>query len=158
LSSHNTSSHGRKKGDDDNNSNDDDYYFHHHQQQKEEGENNNNNYFFMRIYSQAVKEAMSILGESAILVTNYLEEKYSITLEETANEPQKLTEALDAAIDGGARIVQRRILRLIYERLDLKPPTLWMMTDFEGKLQELERHYKHSKRADKNNNSNSNSV
>jgi hypothetical protein len=96
---------------------------------------NEDNKPFKEIYAQAVNEAMSILGEGASLVTSYLERKYSISLDDTADNPKLLSDALDSAIDGGARIVQRRILRLLYEKMNLKLPSIMLMTvNFEDKI------------------------
>ncbi len=97
---------------------------------------------FQEIYAQAVDEAISILGEGAALVTSHLERKYSINLQDTADNPKLLSDALDSAIDGGARIVQRRILRLLYEKMNLKVPSLMLMTvNFEEKIFQARKAY-----------------
>lgn len=97
---------------------------------------------FKEIYAEAVREAMSVLGEGTFLVTSHLERKYSVSLEDTADNPQVLSEALDSAIDGGARIVQRRILRLLYEKIDLKLPSIMLMTvNFENKVDQAKKDY-----------------
>ena len=97
---------------------------------------------FKEIYSEAVEEALTILGESTTLVTSYLEKKYKINLLDTANNPTTLSEALDAAIDGGARVVQRRILRLIYEKMDFKPAsTMSNSLDFAGKVMQAKKDF-----------------
>src|SRR5712692_775984 len=98
-----------------------------HQQEveREQGEminvqNNNDN--FRKIYAEAVREAMSILGEGTAVITTHLEQKYSINLADTADNPKALSEALEFSLIGGKRVIQRRILRLLYEKIDHKPP------------------------------------
>lgn len=100
---------------------------------------------FKEIYAQAVTEAMSILGEGTSLVTGYIERKYGIDLASTADNPRILSEALDAAIDGGARVIQRRILRLLYDKMNIKVPSTMMMTvDFEGKISQAKKDFAES--------------
>ena len=97
---------------------------------------------FNKIYAEAVAEGLSILGEGTSLVTGHLERKYSVKLTDTAESPKILTEALDAAIDGGARVVQRRILRLIYEKMNIPLPSASFMTvDFEAKIAQARKDY-----------------
>ena len=96
---------------------------------------------FKEIYAQAVEQGMSILGEGTSLVTSYLERRYSITLADTSDNPKILSEALDAAIDGGARVVQRRILRLLYESMGIKQPPNIMSASFEEKVSQARKAY-----------------
>jgi len=97
---------------------------------------------FKNIYSEAVSEGMSILGESASLVTSFLERKYSISLSDTDDNPKILAEALGSAIDGGARVVERRILRLLYEKMNMKLPSVMLMTvNFEEKVNQARQDY-----------------
>ncbi|WP_337863225.1 hypothetical protein [Nitrososphaera sp.] len=96
---------------------------------------------FEEAYSAAVAEGMKILGEKvAAVVENYLEQKYSIRLEDTVNNPQALADALDAAIDGGARVVLRRILRVLHQQMDLDPPTR-MTVDYAERIREVKKQY-----------------
>jgi hypothetical protein len=89
---------------------------------------------FTSIYAEAVTDALSILGDKvAAVVTSYLNEKYSIHLTETADNPKALSDALDVAIDGGKRIVERRILRLLYQKIGLTAPSS-MTVNFEDKI------------------------
>lgn len=99
-----------------------------------------NNNDFDKIYGEVVKEALSVLGEGTSLITNYLEQKYSITLAATADNPKALSEALGAALDGSRRIILRRILRLLYERINIKFPS-FMTIDFEEKLIQVRKEY-----------------
>jgi hypothetical protein len=54
------------------------------------------------------------------IVTDYLEQKYSIRIDMTADNPSLLDEALDKAIDGGRLIVERRIIRLLFEKSEIE--------------------------------------
>jgi len=81
----------------------------------------NNITFFEKAYSSAVKEGMLILGEDVSkIVQDYIEEKYSFVLENTSQNPKALSEALHFAIDGGKRIIERRIIRLLSKKLDIE--------------------------------------
>jgi len=94
-----------QKGNDSNDSNDDD---------------NNKNILFQKAYANAVNQSMEILGEGVSkIVQDYIEDKYSIQLENTCNNPSALSEALHFAIDGGKRIIERRIIRLLSKSLKL---------------------------------------
>lgn len=89
---------------------------------------------FASVYAEAVTEALSILGDKvAAVVSNYLDEKYSMHLTQTADNPKALSDALDIAIDGGKRVVERRILRLLYQKIGLPAPSA-MTVDFEDKV------------------------
>ena len=81
--------------------------------------NNNSNILFQKAYANAVKQSMEILGEVSKVVQDYVEDKYSIQLENTCNNPSALSEALNFAIDGGKRIIERRIIRLLSKSLKL---------------------------------------
>lgn len=77
---------------------------------------------FEEIYGQAVDESLSILGQHiASIIILYVNEKHSIRLSETYDNPKALTEALKSTLDGGTRIIQRRILRLLYYKLGIEP-------------------------------------
>ncbi len=81
----------------------------------------NNITFFEKAYSSAVKEGMLILGEDVSkIVQDYIEEKYSFVVENTSQDPKALSEALQFAIDGGKRIIERRIIRLLSKKLDFE--------------------------------------
>ncbi len=81
----------------------------------------NNITFFEKAYSTAVKEGMLILGEDVSkIVQDYIEEKYSFLIENTAQNPKALSEALYFAINGGKRIIERRIIRLLSKKLDIE--------------------------------------
>ena len=103
---------------------------------------------FKEIYAEAVEEGMSILGEGTSLVTSHIERKYSISLVDTADNPKILSEALDAAIDGGARVVQRRILRLLYEKMSVKLPPNMMTVSFDVKIIQAKRDYDNATKGD----------
>ena len=95
-----------QKVNDNDNSNDDD--------------NNNKSILFQKAYATAVNKSMEILGDQVSkIVQDYIEDKYSIQLENTCNNPSALSEALHFAIDGGKRIIERRIIRLLSQTLKL---------------------------------------
>ncbi|MDW3631404.1 MAG: hypothetical protein QOK71_08200 [Nitrososphaeraceae archaeon] len=73
-----------------------------------------------RACARSVKEGMQILGEDVSkIVQDYIEEKYSFVIENTSQDPKALSEALHFAIDGGKRIIERRIIRLLSKKLDI---------------------------------------
>ena len=89
---------------------------------------------FKEIYGQAVTESLSILGQPiANIIISLVYEKHSIHLSETSDNPKALTEALNSTLDGGTRIIQRRILRSLYHKIGIEPqfaPTI----NFEEKV------------------------
>lgn len=95
---------------------------------------------FEKAYAEAVEEAMLMLGEGAHLITDYLEQKYAIRLAETSDNPKALSEALNAALDESRRVIERKILRLLYARLNMK--LQWSINmDFEGKIRQAREMY-----------------
>jgi hypothetical protein len=100
-------------------------------------DNNNKNILFQKAYANAVNEAMEILGgQVSKIVQDYIEDKYFIQLENTCDNPSALTEALNFAIDGGKRIIERRIIRLLSKsfKLDYHASTL---IDFEKEIDDM---------------------
>jgi hypothetical protein len=76
---------------------------------------------FDEAFAQATSESLKILGVVVSkIVTDYLEEKYSIHLTKTVTNPAALDEALEHAIDGGRIIVERRLVNLLYEKLGME--------------------------------------
>jgi hypothetical protein len=101
---------------------------------------------FDEAYSEAVTQAFEILGNQVSkIVTDYLQQKHSIILNKTAANPAILDEALNNAIDGGRFIIERRIIRLLYEKLGLEDyNTEITELGFEGKINEARRRYKNA--------------
>ena len=96
---------------------------------------------FKEAYKQAVEEALWILGKNiSVVINSYILEKYSIRLTDTGDNPKVLSDALEAVIDGGSRIVQRRILRLLYDRIGVELPFA-MTTNFEDKILKAKKEY-----------------
>jgi hypothetical protein len=96
---------------------------------------------FKEAYEQAVTEALSILGlHVSAVITSYIEEKYSIRLSDTADNPKALSDALEATIDGARRIVQRRILRLLYNNIGIPLPFV-ITINFEEKILNARKEY-----------------
>ena len=93
--------------------------------------------FFEKAYSSAVKEGMIILGENVSkIVQDYIEDKYSFLIENTSQDPNALSEALHFAIDGGKRIVERRIIRLLSKKLDVDYHSTELI-NFEKQIKEM---------------------
>ena len=69
------------------------------------------NYTFPKVNGapeQAVTQALSILGKDvSAIITSYIKDKYSVRLSDTADNPKDLSDALDAVIDGGKKIVPK---------------------------------------------------
>lgn len=100
---------------------------------------------FEDAYAQASSEAIRILGTVVSkIVTDYLQTRYSIKITRTANNPTALDEALEHAIDGGRTIVERKLINLLYEKLDLEPSILSEKNNnlsFEQKVNEARQKY-----------------
>jgi hypothetical protein len=96
---------------------------------------------FEEIYGQAIAESLSILGQHiASIIVLYVNEKHSIRLSETFENPKALTEALKSSLDGGTRIIQRRILRLLYYKLGIEPQFA-LTINFEEKVIEAKKEF-----------------
>ena len=108
----------------------------------QKGKNNNktrktNITFFEKAYSSAVKEGMIILGEDVSkIVQDYIEEKYSFLIENTSQDPKALSEALHFAIDGGKRIIERRIIRVLSKKLEIDYHSAELI-NFEKQIKEM---------------------
>jgi len=100
---------------------------------------------FEDAYAQASSEAVRILGTVVSkIVTDYLQTRYSINITRTANNPTALDEALEHAKDGGRTIVERKLINLLYEKLDLEPSILSEKNNnlsFEQKVNEARQKY-----------------
>ena len=101
---------------------------------------------FDEAYAQASNEAIKILGNVVSkIVTDYLRSRYSIDITKTANNPTALDEALEQAIDGGRTIVERKLLNLLYEKLNLEPFIIKEknknLSTFEQKVNEIRQKY-----------------
>ncbi len=93
--------------------------------------------FFEKAYSSSVKEGMLILGEDVSkIVQDYIEEKYSFQIENTSHNPKALSEALHFAIDGGKRIIERRIIRLLSKKLDIEYHSTELI-NFEKQIKDM---------------------
>jgi hypothetical protein len=101
---------------------------------------------FDEAYTQASSEAIKILGTVVSkIVTDYLQSRYSINITKTADNPTALDEALEHAIDGGRTIVERKLLNLLYEKLNLEPFMVKEknnnLSTFEQKVNEIRQRY-----------------
>lgn len=98
---------------------------------------NNRSILFQKAYANAVNKSMDILGERVSkIVQDYIEDKYCIKLENTCNNPNVLSEALNFAIDGGKRIIERRIIRLLSKSLNLDYHASALI-DFEKQINDM---------------------
>jgi uncharacterized protein (DUF1778 family) len=96
---------------------------------------------FAEVYEESVKEALSMLGQHmARVIILYVNEKYSIRLVDTLDNPKALTEALKSSLDGGTKIIQRRILRILYEKMEIEPYFTLTM-NFEEKILAAKQEY-----------------
>ncbi len=94
---------------------------------------------FIKVYGESVNEALSVMGPHiARIIKIHVQEKYSIRLTDTYNNPQELTDALKFIIDGGTRVIQRRILRILYEKMGIEPNFV-ISTNFEEKILEAKK-------------------
>jgi hypothetical protein len=101
---------------------------------------------FEEAYTQASRESMKILGSVVSkIVTDYLKGRYSIDINKTSNNPAALDEALEHAIDGGRTIVERKLLNLLYEKLNLEPFVVKEkeknLSSFEQKVNDVRQRY-----------------
>ena len=97
--------------------------------------------FFENAYSSAVKEGMRILGEDVSkIVQDYIEDKYSFQLENTSQDPKSLSEALQFAIDGGKRIIERRIIRILSKKIEIEYHSAELI-NFEKQIKEMRKSF-----------------
>ena len=76
---------------------------------------------FKEMYHQAIIESFEILGKQVSeVVINYLEEKHAIHLEDTVDNPLILDQVLEDAINGGRRIVERKIIKTLKKKLKIR--------------------------------------
>lgn len=103
---------------------------------------------FEEAFAQSTSEAIKILGDVVSkIVTDFLEAKYSINLTKTANNPAALDEALEHAIDGGKIIIERKLINLLYKKLNLEtiPVLDGSLSSFEQKVNEAKNRYTNSR-------------
>ena len=101
----------------------------------------NNITFFEDAYSSAVKEGMIILGEDVSkIVQDYIEDKYSFQIENTSQDPKSLSEALQFVIDGGKKIIERRIIRILSKKLDIEYHS-GELINFEKQIKEIRKRF-----------------
>ena len=103
---------------------------------------------FEEAFAQSTSEAIKILGDIVSkIVTDFLETKYTISLTKTANNPAALDEALEHAIDGGKIIIERKLINLLYKKLELEPIpiTISNLSSFEQKVNEAKNRYNNSR-------------
>lgn len=102
---------------------------------------------FEEAFAQSTSEAIKILGDVVSkIVTDFLEARYSINFTKTANNPAALDEALEHAIDGGKIIIERKLINLLYKKLNLEPIPITdtNLSSFEQKVNEAKSRYTNS--------------
>jgi len=91
---------------------------------------------FENLYDESINEALSVLGPYiANLIKFYVNEKYSVKLNDTYRDPRALTEALKSIMDGATRVIQRRMLRILYGKIGIEPHFV-ITENFEDKILE----------------------
>jgi hypothetical protein len=83
---------------------------------------------------------VEIVGPIGSNYVGIFTDRYSVSLSDTADNPQALSNALYAVIDGGTRIIQRRILRLLYSRIGIELPFA-ITSNFEHKVFNAKKEY-----------------
>jgi len=97
--------------------------------------------FFENAYSSAVKEGMKILGDDVSkIVQDYIEDKYAFQIENTSQDPKSLSEALQFAIDGGKRIIERRIIRILSKKIEIEYHSAELI-NFEKQIKEMRKSF-----------------
>jgi hypothetical protein len=104
---------------------------------------NKNLHLFKEMYHQAIIESFEILGKQVSeIVINYLEEKHSLHLEDTVDNPQILDEVLEDAINGGRRIVERKIIKILNQKLKIRNSIIELnRSDFTYNILNLKKLY-----------------
>ena len=104
---------------------------------------NKNLRLFKEMYHQAIIESFEILGKQVSeIVINYLEEKHSLHLEDTVDNPQILDEVLEDAINGGRRIVERKIIKILNQKLKIRNSIIELnRSDFTYNILNLKKLY-----------------
>jgi hypothetical protein len=101
---------------------------------------------FIKIYGESVNEALFVLGPHIARIINfYVNEKYSIRLADTWDNPKNLTHALETTIDGATRVIQRRILRILYEKMGIEPAFV-ISSNFEERIIEAKKKFEEKDR------------
>lgn len=94
---------------------------------------------FVKLYGESVNEALSIMGPHISRIINiYVIEKYNVQLTDTYTNPKDLTNALTTVIDGGTRVIQRRILRILYDKMEVEPRFV-ISSNFEERILEAKK-------------------
>lgn len=97
---------------------------------------------FREMYKEALDESFEILGEHVSkIVISYIEKKYSINLENTVDYPLLLDDVLQNTIDGGKRIVERKIIKNMLKRLKINNQITINNMSFAETIDELKRRH-----------------
>ena len=94
---------------------------------------------FVKIYGESVNEALSVMSPHIVRIINiYVNEKYSVRLTDTYNKPHDLTDSLKSTLRGITRVIQRRILRILYEKMEIEPSFV-LSSNFEERILEAKK-------------------
>jgi len=97
---------------------------------------------FEDIYSEAIENAIKIMGDTVSkIIVDYLNDKYSIDIMKTSDNPDLLDEALNNSIDGGKLIIERRMLNYIYNKIGLIENKGSATVSFEKRIKHIRDKY-----------------
>ena len=95
---------------------------------------------FKCLFTKAVEESLSLLGESAkCSIYFHLETSFEIKREEIPKNPEVFAEKLEELFGGGSRYIKRLILKRLYESagLELKCKKGYSFTDYINEVKEF---------------------
>lgn len=98
---------------------------------------------FEEALSQSVNEAISIFGSQiSMVISNYIKNKHKMGIQQNdIIDMQMLEEVLQDVLDGGSRIVERKVLRLLYQKIGAQPNAVGAINNFEESLTKVKKLY-----------------
>ncbi len=105
------------------------------------------NIIFEEALARSLNEAMKVFGKHVSdVVIRHIQAEYPTQAELLGSNPSVLSDALNAALDSGARIVERRILRSLYKMTGMPiPDTGSPNEDFHQKFVEARELFQRTK-------------
>jgi hypothetical protein len=103
---------------------------------------------FSTIYEESIIESLLIFGHHFVgIISLHIKEKYSFNrIGDTSSNPKIISDIMESLMDASAKIVQRRILRLIYHKIEIELPFSYTF-NFEDSIlnakKEFEKKYPH---------------
>lgn len=96
---------------------------------------------FDSILVEAIKEGISIICDSATYsVLFFLKNNGSIRSESSVENLEKFSDGLESIFGYGSKIIEKQILKVLYEKLQLPPPEISEKFELS---EEVERVFKH---------------